>query len=162
MNKVKNKIRHLNKENIRQNMNNNNFKYFDTTADIGIEVNDKNLTDAFKNSALATLNLITDIEKIQPKISKKINIESEDEYALLYDWITELLIYLDSESFMASQYDIFIEQNEDSLTLKGNILGDTYDTNIYNYKTEVKAITYHEMNIEKEDNNIKIRFIVDL
>lgn len=144
------------------NDNNTNFKYFDTTADIGIEVMTKDLTEAFKNSALATLNLITDIEKIQPKITKKIHIESEDEYGLLYDWITELLIYLDSENFMASEYNINIKSTEESYTLSGEIIGDTYDTNIYNYKTEVKAITYHEMNIEKKDEQIRIKFIVDL
>ena len=144
------------------NENNKNFKYFDTTADIGIDVTSENLEEAFKNSALATLNLITDIEKIQTKISKEINIISEDEYGLLYDWITELLILLDSENFIASQYDITIKKENDEYTLKGNIIGDIYDTSVYNYKTEVKAITYHEMNIEKNENDIKIKFIVDL
>jgi len=144
------------------NENNKNFKYFDTTADIGIEVTSENIEEAFKNSALATLNLITDIEKIQTKISKEINITSEDEYGLLYDWITELLILLDSENFIASQYDITIKKENHEYTLKGNIIGDIYDTSVYNYKTEVKAITYHEMNIEKNENDIKIKFIVDL
>ena len=142
--------------------NNPNFKYFDTTADIGIEVTSNNITEAFINSALGTMNLITDIEKIRTNITKEIFIESEDEYGLLYDWITELLILLDSENFIASQYDISITRDNNLYTLKGNISGDTYDTTIYNYKTEVKAITYHEMNIEKENDSIKIRFIVDL
>lgn len=142
--------------------NNNNFKYFDTTADIGIEVTSKNMTEAFKNSALATLNLITDIEKIETRITKEINITSEDEYGLLYDWITELLILLDSENFMASQYNITVTQNKNEHTIQGQITGDNYDTNKYNYKTEVKAITYHEMNIEESEKNIKIKFIVDL
>lgn len=141
---------------------NPNFKYFDTTADIGIEVNSTNITDAFINSALGTMNLITDIEKIQTKITKDICIESEDEYGLLYDWITELLILLDSENFIASHYNINIKRDNNLYVLQGNISGDNYDTTVYNYKTEVKAITYHEMNIQKEDNNIKIRFIVDL
>ena len=141
---------------------NPNFKYFDTTADIGIEVTSNNITDAFIYSALGTMNLITDVEKIQTQITKEICIESEDEYGLLYDWITELLILLDSENFIASQYNINIKQEENLYTLQGNISGDTYDTTVYNYKTEVKAITYHEMNILKDENNINIRFIVDL
>jgi SHS2 domain-containing protein len=141
---------------------NPNFKYFDTTADIGIEVTSNNITDAFINSALGTMNLITDINKIQTKITKEICIKSEDEYALLYDWITELLILLDSENFIASHYNITIRQDNNSYILQGIILGDIYDTATYNYKTEVKAITYHEMNIQKEENKIKIRFIVDL
>lgn len=141
---------------------NSNFKYFDTTADIGIEVNSENITEAFINAALGTLNIITDIEKIKPQTTKNITIESEDEYGLLYDWITELLILLDSENFMASQYNISITKDDTSYKLEGDILGDNYDTNTYNYKTEVKAITYHEMDIVQEDENIKIRFIVDL
>lgn len=141
---------------------NTNFKYFDTTADIGIEVNSKNITDAYINAALGTLNIITDVDKIQQKTSKEISIESEDEYGLLYDWITELLILLDSENFIASQYNIEIKKNDTTYTLQGNIVGDNYDTNTYNYKTEVKAITYHEMDILEEEDNIKIRFIVDL
>lgn len=141
---------------------NTNFKYFDTTADIGIEVNSDDLTDAYINAALGTLNIITDIEKIPEKTARKIDIESEDEYGLLYDWITELLILLDSENFMASGYDIHITRDETSYKLSGKITGDYYDTDIYPYKTEVKAITYHEMNISREDDNIKIRFIVDL
>ncbi|RAP53367.1 MAG: hypothetical protein BZ138_01190 [Methanosphaera sp. rholeuAM270] len=144
------------------NENNNNFKYFDTTADIGIEVTSKDRTDAFKNSALATLNLITDIDKIESKISKKVNITSEDEYGLLYDWITELLILLDSENFMASEYDICITEEYDGYLLEGEIYGDVYDTSTYNYKTEVKAITYHEMNIEENEEYYNVRFIVDL
>ena len=141
---------------------NANFKYFDTTADIGVEVNSKNITDAYIDAALGTLNIITDIEKIQPKTVKEINIESEDEYGLLYDWITELLILLDGENFIASQYDIGITNDDKTYKLQGNIIGDNYDTSIYNYKTEVKAITYHEMDIVQEEENIKIRFIVDL
>ncbi|MBR0471464.1 MAG: archease [Methanosphaera sp.] len=140
----------------------NKFKYFDTTADIGIKVTSNNIEKAFENSALATLNLITDIEKIKPEITKKITLTSEDEYGLLYDWITELLILLDSENFMASQYNIKITEKENEYLLTGKIMGDTYDTTIYNYKTEVKAITYHEMNIEKKEDQIKIKFIVDL
>ena len=140
----------------------NKFKYFDTTADIGIKVTSNNIEKAFENSALATLNLITDIEKIKPEITKKITLTSEDEYGLLYDWITELLILLDSENFMASQYNIKITEKENEYLLTGKIMGDPYDTTIYNYKTEVKAITYHEMNIEKKEDQIKIKFIVDL
>lgn len=141
---------------------NRNFKYFETTADIGIEIQTENMTDAYINAALATLNIITDIEKIKPKITKKIYVESEDEYGLLYDWITELLILLDSENFIVSKYNIKISKYENTIVIDGQILGDIYDRNIYNYKTEVKAITYHQMKITNEDNIYNIQFIVDL
>lgn len=142
-------------------MHSKRFKYFETTADIGIEVYSDNLNDAFINSALATMNLITDIDKIKHVTTKKIILESEDEYGLLYDWITELMILLDSEFFIASDYKVNISY-DDMYILEATVTGDNYDTTVYNYKTEVKAITYHKMLIEKDDNPIHIRFIVDL
>ena len=36
------------------------FEYFDTTADIGIDIKSDNMTHAYINAGLATLNLITD------------------------------------------------------------------------------------------------------
>lgn len=140
---------------------NNNYEYFETTADIGITAQGKNLEIAFINSALGTMNLITDINQIKPKISKSIEIKSEDIYGLLYDWITELLILLDSDFFIASEYDIKITKNKEYVLI-GNITGDIYNTDIYNYKTEVKAITYHNMDIKKIGDKYKLNFILDL
>ena len=140
---------------------NNNYEYFETTADIGITAYGETIEIAFINSALGTMNLITDINQIKPKISKSVEIKSEDIYGLLYDWITELLILLDSDFFIASQYDIKITKNKEYV-LTGSITGDIYNTDIYNYKTEVKAITYHNMDIKKIGNKYKLNFILDL
>jgi len=73
-----------------------------------------------------------------------------------------LLILLDSEFFIASEYQLDINYEENTYKLNATISGDIYDTTIYNYKTEVKAITYHNMLIEKDDSKYHIRFIVDL
>ncbi|MCI5866552.1 MAG: archease [Methanosphaera sp.] len=142
----------------------NNFKYFDTTADIGVEVEADSLEDAFIKSAQATLNLISDYDKIQPKIEKSLTINAEDEYGLLYDWVTELLINLSCDNYMPADYDVKITQDPETsqYTLKADMLGDIYDTTIYNYKTEVKAITYHLMKVNMDDNNVHIKFILDL
>jgi len=140
---------------------NNNYEYFETTADIGITAYGETIEIAFINSALGTMNLITDINQIKPKISKSVEIKSEDIYGLLYDWITELLILLDSDFFIASQYDIKITKNKEYV-LTGSITGDIYNTDNYNYKTEVKAITYHNMDIKKIGNKYKLNFILDL
>lgn len=140
---------------------NNNYEYFETTADIGVTACGESLENAFINSALGTMNLITSINQIKPKITKKVEIKSEDIYGLLYDWITELLILLDSDFFIASEYDIIITKNNEYI-LTGNITGDIYNTDLYNYKTEVKAITYHNMDIKKIGDKYKLNFILDL
>ena len=139
-----------------------NYEYFDTTADIGIKIESNTINEAFKASAKATLNLITDTEKLEEKITKEIKITSEDEYALLYDWITELLILLDSENYMTKKCNIQITKENDEYKLEGILTGDIYNTEKYSYKTEVKAITYHEMEIKIAPENVSIKFILDL
>ena len=55
------------------------FEYFDTTADIGIDIKSDNMTHAYINAGLATLNLNSDIDKIKPVTIRDVVIESEDE-----------------------------------------------------------------------------------
>lgn len=140
----------------------NEFTYFETMADIGVKVTAPDMDEAFSYAAQGVLNLITDIDKIEPVLTKNIKIISEDEYGLLYDWITEILIILSTDDFIGSQYKVDITEIDEGYKLNAQIKGDTYDLNKYNYKTEVKAITYHLMNIKKTDNKIHMSFILDL
>ncbi len=144
------------------NHDNKQYEYFDTTADIGIIAYSDNINVAFSNAALATMNILTDIEKIKQEYTKEVHIQSEDLCALLYDWITELIILIDSEQFVGSKYNITINSTYKGYKLDASIKGDSYNINKYNYKEEVKAITYHKMNIEKNDNIYELKFILDL
>ena len=58
------------------------FEFFEVTADVGIKSYGKTLEEAFENAALAMFEVITDTSKIEPKIERKIEVESEDECAL--------------------------------------------------------------------------------
>lgn len=138
------------------------YKYFDTTADIGIDVIADNMNLAFKFAAIGVMNLITDVDKIEPQKPMQVNLTSEDIDSLLYDWITELLMLLNSDNYIASEYDVKITQKGSEYHLEALMMGDIYDTTKYNYKTEVKAITYHLMEIKKENDQIHMRFIVDI
>ena len=80
------------------------FNYFETTADIGIDVRANSLEDAFISSALATMNLVTDVDKINPVITEEVELVSEDLYALLYDWVTEVIMLMNCDFFIASKY----------------------------------------------------------
>ncbi len=138
------------------------FNYFETTADIGIDVRANNLEDAFISSALATMNLVTDVDRIDSVITEEVELVSEDLYALLYDWVTEVIMLMNCDFFIASKYELKITKEDENYLLSAKLYGDTYDTNRYNYKTEVKAITYHMMKIESVENEYHVKFIVDI
>ena len=151
------------------------FEYFETMADMGVIARGKTLEEAFKESAKALSNIMVNIDTIEKNIKKEIEISSEDLYSLLYDFLTELLIMMDSEYLIFSDFDIKIykkedeqkekkekNENEEEYILKCVAYGEKLDKKKHEPKEEVKAITYHKMEIKKENDEYVIKYIVDL
>ena len=137
------------------------YKFLPHTADVKFRAYGKTLEEAFSNAALALTKVITDPDKIEPKFEKTIEIESEDEKALLYDFLEQFLVLLDSEDFLLNSIkNLKIEKNE-KLRLKAVVTGDT-ELDKYKTETHIKAVTYQEMEIKKEKNKYSLQVILDL
>ena len=121
------------------------FEYFPHTADAKFRAYGKNLEEKFCNAAYATFNIMLDPKKVKANEKKEITITFKKTESLLYDWIDELLFYLDSEGWFLSKIEkIEIKDN----TLNSVVYGDNYK----NYQTagHVKGVTYSEMEITDE------------
>jgi len=137
------------------------YEFLPHTADIKFRAYGKTMEEAFSNAALALTKVITDYNKIEPKVEKKIEVESEDEKALLYDFLEQFIVLLDSESFLLNSIkDIEIEKDK-KLKLKAVVVGDT-DLKKYETETHIKAVTYQEMEIKKEKGKYMLQVILDL
>ncbi|MDO5859537.1 archease [Methanobrevibacter sp.] len=137
------------------------FEYFDVTADIGFKSYGNSLDEAFENAGLAIFNIISDTSNIDSKISKSFEITSEDEVSLLYDYLEELLFYHEVEFMLFSKFDVDIKKTDEQFILKATISGEPIDWDKHERKTEIKAITFHMMDVKKTDR-YELRAIVDL
>jgi len=134
------------------------YKYLPHTADTKFQAYGKTLEEAFINSAYAMTDVITDHTKIKPTTEKSFEVESENKEALLYDFLEQFLILLDSESFLLSKIkELKIKNNK----LTAKVTGDTHPEN-YEIETHIKAVTYQEMFIKKEKDQYVIQVIVDI
>ncbi|MDI6725093.1 MAG: archease [Methanobacterium sp.] len=140
---------------------NKKFEFFDVTADVGYKAYGNTLEQAFENAALAMFEVMTDTSKVKPKIQKKIKIESEDEYALLYDWLSEFLFILDSEFLVFSKFKVKIEKKDSEYILEGMAWGEEFDPSIHESRAEVKAVTFHLMDVIME-NGFMVKVILDI
>lgn len=140
---------------------NKKFEFFDVTADVGYKAYGNTLEETFENAALAMFDVITDVNIIKPKIKKEIKVESEDEYALLYDWLSEFLVILDTEFLVFSKFNVKIEKNDENYVLTGNAWGEEFDLQKHESRAEVKAVTYHLMDIKKDDGYM-VQVILDI
>ncbi|WP_406537231.1 archease [Methanobrevibacter sp.] len=135
-----------------------NFEYFEVTADIGFRAYGKNLNEAFENAGLAIFNIISDTDDIDSTKEISFEITSEDNVSLLYDYLEELLFYHEVEFMLFSQFDVEIGEN---FHLKATIKGEPIDWDKHERKTEIKAITFHKMEVRLNDI-VELQAIVDL
>ena len=135
-----------------------NYEYFEVTADIGFKAYGKNLNEAFENAGLAIFNIISDTDGINPTKEISFEITSEDNVSLLYDYLEELLFYHEVEFMLFSQFDVEIDGD---FHLKATIKGEPIDWNRHERKTEIKAITFHQMEV-RQNGIAELQAIVDL
>jgi len=144
-------------------MTENRFRFLEHTADAYIEAYGDTLEEAFENAAFATMDVMTEAKRVEPKTADNIEIGAHDEYSLLYNWIEELLIRFETTGNLYSRFKIqSIEEIPHGMRLKAKIWGERYDEERHPSKVGVKAITYHRMEIVKKPKNVTLRFILDI
>jgi SHS2 domain-containing protein len=139
------------------------FEFLEHTADAYISAHGKTLEEAFENAALATFETMTDTKKIAQTTEDSVEVEAEDEQALLYSWLEALLVNFETKGNLYSGFKISrIEKTPEGFRLKAKIRGEPFNPEKHPQKVGVKAITYHRMEINKKPNDFSVKFILDI
>ena len=130
-------------------------------GDAYIEVNGETLKEAFQRAAIAVFDVMTDVSLIEHKLVDDICIEANDVYTLLHDWLSTLLIRFETEMKVYSRFDVKIFKGE-KIRLEAKAYGEHFNKSRHPSKTEVKAVTYHRMEVIEAPRKVTLRFILDL
>ena len=140
------------------------FKFLEgiATADIAVEATGKNINEAFAQAALAMFDVQTNAKKIKPTVMKEVKIRSEDKMSLLFDWLSKLLYLRDITKMFFSKFDVKIKKVEGGFELDAMIYGERIDTREHELKTEVKGISYTQMEIQEKKEKARIVVVLDV
>ncbi len=138
------------------------FEWVEHPSDIGFRAYGRDLSEAFENAALALFEIMTDTSKVDPRREVKFDLESEDEGALLYDWLDRFLYLHDSENLLFSKFSVEISKNQGRLKLSAQSWGETFELSKHLDRTSVKAMTYHMMEIKQETDKCYVQAVVDI
>jgi SHS2 domain-containing protein len=139
------------------------YKFLEHTADAYVEAYGASLEEAFENAALATTDVMTEVEKVEAKNEAMFAVKAQDEFALLYSWLEEVLLEFELKGKLYSRFEVSaIEKTSDGLNLLARAWGETYDSEKHPSKVGIKAVTYHQMEILKKPEFVTIRFILDV
>jgi SHS2 domain-containing protein len=135
------------------------FEVLDHTADIGILVYGEDLKGLFENAGEAFFHLITDMKKVRRRIRRRIEIRKESLERLMVDWLSELLYLHDVENLLFKEFKV---ESVGENGLKAIAKGEPFQEGVHVIKTEVKAVTYHQIEVRKENGKWRARIIFDL
>jgi SHS2 domain-containing protein len=106
---------------------------------------------------------MTDIDKVSQNEEDSVEVEAEDEYALLYNWLEALLVKFETKNMFFSKFNISsMEETADGFRIKAIVWGEKFNAEKHTQKVAVKAVTYHRMEIIKEINKVTLEFILDI
>jgi SHS2 domain-containing protein len=136
------------------------YKFLDHATDAIIEVRAKDLKEAFAVAADAEINLTLDQDKVEEKGEMKFSAKGKDLHYLLFSWLEEIPFILITEGFAIKRLEFAIEENE-GYKINATAYGETLDIKKHNFKVEIKAPTFHDMEI-RQDDGVYMRFLLDL
>lgn len=121
------------------------------------------MVEAFERMGPCFGNYVTDLTKVEIDERENIDIEvsGHDLQSLLYNYMNEMLFKFTSDYFCICQVKIH-KFDLEKFTLAATLLGDIFDATKHACGTEVKAITYSNMQIHETPEKAELYVIVDI
>ncbi len=129
------------------------------TADLGILVKGRSCKQLFKNAGMALLEQL--IDNVNPIFENRLDISlhGNDLSDLMVKWLSEILYLFEGEKLIVTGISInLIEQNRIHATLSAM----KYNERYHEVLREIKAVTYHQIEVKEEKGLWTARVIFDL
>ena len=136
------------------------YKFLDHATDAFVEITAKDLKEAFAVAADAVVNITIDQDKVEEKQKKEFSARGKDLRYLLFSWLEEITFVLITEGFAIRRIKFDIKQ-EQGYKIKAIAYGEPLDFKKHNFKVEIKAPTFYDMEI-KQNGGVFMRFLLDL
>jgi SHS2 domain-containing protein len=139
------------------------FNFIDHTADIAVEVKADTIEELFTASAFAWQESVIEKDMINLPDKHEIIIEELSYEELLVRFLDELnFLFLTRKWIMREINKIELKKDIDKIKLRVFVTGENFDEKRHQFKVEIKAVTFHQMEIKKIENMFTTRIIFDI
>ena len=135
------------------------YELMDHTADLGIRVKGKDLIDLFENGGRALLNLMVRVRSRGKSVPLSLKVEGNDLPDLMVRWLSEILYLFEGEKVLATSIKI---NSLSSTGLEATLRTSPYDPRIHEIIREIKAVTYHGIEVIEKKGLWEASIIFDL
>ena len=136
------------------------YKLLDHATDAVIEITASDLKEAFVVAGQSVVDITLDSEKVEEKEQRTFKVTGKDLRYLLFNWLEEVNYQLITEGFAIRRFSLDISKNSE-YKLNATAYGEPLDLQKHHFRVEIKAPTFHEMEIT-EGKQVIMRFLLDL
>jgi len=129
------------------------------TADIGLRCRAPSLSSLFECAARAMFELIVPLDSVEPAESVPVVLKAASVEELFVTWLEELLYIWESKRILLSRFEVSKISSE---SLEAEVKGESYDAGRHDLQSEIKAATYHGLQIERVGDGWEVQVIFDV
>jgi len=130
-----------------------------TTADSGLFAWGAGREELFANAAAGLSSLMVDPRRLRAGEEREVSAEGLDLPALLVAWLNEWVFLFDTEGFLGRDFEV---RELSDTRVRGVGRGERYDPARHRFRDQVKAVTYHRLEVREEGGRLRARVVVDL
>jgi SHS2 domain-containing protein len=134
-------------------------KIIDHTADICVRVFGNSMEEIFVGSSKAMMEIITDVEKVNPSKEILIRARGENYEELLVKWLQEILYLHEVKKMVFKDFEIKIENGTKAV---GKAYGEKIDVDRHEFYSNIKAVTYHNLKIISSKDKYRVDIVFDI
>jgi SHS2 domain-containing protein len=139
------------------------YEILDISGDIGIRAYGRTPSDVLVNAAIGMYGLITDLNRVEEKNAITVSIEADSLEGLIVRYLNELIFYFDTYGFIGKRIDInSINEEVGNFNVITTVYGEDFDPERHERRLLIKAATYHNIKVEKINDELRIDVIFDI
>lgn len=133
----------------------------DHTADVIVAVDAPTLEDLLAEAGQALFAVMLDVDSVQPVVQTYFSVDGRDEGDLLYNFLEELLVYKDADALAFSRFDVDIVSTDRGFRADIVAHGERIRPE-HNPRSDVKAISWHDFRVWKDESGWHARVLLDV
>jgi SHS2 domain-containing protein len=135
------------------------YTLLDHTADLRIHVAGADVADLYKNAGLALFDLIHRSDSLESREVTEIHISGDDPADLMVNYLRELLFLWTGNEKLVTMIDIL--QISDT-AVSARVSTDRYQPQHHAIRHEIKAVTYHQIEVSQTRDGWQAKVVFDV
>ncbi|MFW6133572.1 MAG: archease [Planctomycetota bacterium] len=132
---------------------------FEHTADVGLDARGQTLGEMFEALAEGLADVYCPRRQVRADETRRIEVRAEDVEALAVDFLADVLALLEVERFCVAGCRV---ETAERTHVAAELTGEPYHAARHEIDIEVKAVTYHELEIARQPDGWHGRVILDI